>query len=117
MPTQRGKQFATSVVAEDISADNVFQKLSHDVSESIDRLTLEEHCEELDFFLDSTHLDETSKTAWRMDIMVQNKVQFKVDTGAEVTALSEAAWKTLRDVPALSPTKKLLGGPDRVSWV
>ena len=75
---------------------------------------VEESDEEPDYYLDTTYLDETTESAWRMDVMVNsNKVQFKVDTGAEVTAVSESAWKTLSNVPPLSPTKKLLGGPDR----
>ena len=37
---------------------------------------------------------------------------FKLDTGAEVTALTEPAFLLLRDVPLQAPTKAL-HGPDQ----
>ena len=69
--------------------------------------------EEPDFYLDTTSLDDASETTWQIEVLVgDNKMNFKVDTGAEVTAMSHSAWKSLRNVPQLHTSKKVLGGPD-----
>ena len=44
--------------------------------------------------------------------MNEHSITFKLDTGAEVTAISTDTYKTLRK-PRLSPPKKLLYGPSR----
>ena len=39
------------------------------------------------------------KTSWNVEVTIINKkVSFKVDTGAEVTALSGSAWKSIQDL-------------------
>jgi len=35
---------------------------------------------------------------WNVQVTIVNKLLFKVDTGAEVTAMSDSAWKSLQDV-------------------
>ena len=68
--------------------------------------------------LDTAFLDATSstsgETAWFADILVgKQKVTFKLDTGAEVTALSQGAYETLSGTPPLSTPTKILCGPSR----
>ena len=76
--------------------------------------TTEDSDEEPELYLDTTYQEGGAETAWRVDAEVNhNKVQFKVDTGAEVTAISDATWKSFHDVPQLRASKSLLGGPDR----
>ena len=42
--------------------------------------------------------------------MAGKKVTFKIDTGAEVTAISKVTWQSL-DMPDLQSSSKLLYGP------
>ena len=62
-------------------------------------------------FLDAT-TSTTRETAWFVDILVgrHKKVTFKLDTGAEVTAVSQETYKMLPGPPQLST-------PARVLWV
>ena len=66
--------------------------------------------------LDITYLNTIgsgSHASWKATIKVNNQMMtFKLDTGAEVTALTEPAFLQLRDVPLQAPTKAL-HGPDR----
>lgn len=66
--------------------------------------------------LDTAFLDTvTTKTdsAWFATIEINGrKLNFKLDTGAEVTAISEQEYKKL-DQPPLSPAKCALYGPSR----
>lgn len=84
------------------------------VTEDIAQLEMQEAEEEPDFYLDTTSEEEGAEKSWKVEITVNNtnKVQFKVDTGAEVTAMSVSAWKSLGQVPNLHTTKKVLCGPD-----
>ena len=51
---------------------------------------------------------------WPATVKVNSQqVTLKVDTGAEVTAMSEATWKSLKEVPRLSDAQRKLCGPDR----
>ena len=60
--------------------------------------------------LDSAFLDTLGRTAWTVDVTVNGvDLNFKVDTGAEVTAISEAAFQSLGKVELLKPKKILLG--------
>ena len=54
------------------------------------------------------------KTSWNVEITIVNKkVLFKVDTGAEVTAMSNSAWESKRDSTGnLAKSKQQLHGPD-----
>ena len=62
-------------------------------------------------FLDTLSDDE--KGVWNTDLVMNGKkVTFKIDTGAEVTAISKETWKTLRE-PDLQSPNKLLQGPAR----
>ncbi len=50
---------------------------------------------------------------WKVRVAVNDKpVTFKVDTGAEVTALLERTWAALSNVPNLRKARKSLCGPD-----
>ena len=50
---------------------------------------------------------------WPATVKVnRQQVTFKVDTRAEVTAMSEATWKSLKEVPRLSDAQRKLCGPD-----
>ena len=68
--------------------------------------------------LDTAFLDETSsqkqEAAWLADIKVgKNILTFKLDTGAEVTAISREAYRKLPNAPPLSTPEKILCGPSR----
>ena len=62
-------------------------------------------------FLDT--LSDDDKGVWNTDLVMNGKkVTFKIDTGAEVTAISKETWKTLGE-PDLQSPNKLLQGPAR----
>ena len=51
---------------------------------------------------------------WEVEVTVNNRiVPFKVDTGAEVTAISEPTWISLGITSPLTKTNTLLFGPDQ----
>jgi len=51
---------------------------------------------------------------WNVQVTVENKMLFKVDTGAEVTSMSEQAWNLLsQSGKQLRKAKQRLCGPDR----
>jgi len=56
-----------------------------------------------------------SKKVWEIDINVNGKeITFKVDTGAEVTALSDATWDSLGVTSPLKNAGLSLFGPDQI---
>ena len=62
-------------------------------------------------FLDT--LSQNSSETWRVKLRLCGQMlEFKIDTGAEVTAISDAAFRTLRGSKLKSP-KKTLYGPAR----
>ena len=70
--------------------------------------------------LETAFLDATSspanETAWYTDIGVGEKrevVTFKLDTGAEVTAVSKETYHNLQDAPPLNTPQRTLCGPSR----
>jgi len=72
--------------------------------------------------LETAFLDATSSSsremAWYAHIMVgkrgkQSEVTFKLDTGAEVTAVSQETFLKLPDAPQLTTPKRILCGPSR----
>ena len=51
---------------------------------------------------------------WVVDVKINDRtVSFKVDTGAEVTAISEPTWSSLGITTPLAKAKTLLFGPDQ----
>ena len=64
-------------------------------------------------FLDSASSDQ--ETAWFADVQMgeQETLKFKLDTGAEVTAISHYAYQQLLKPPPLSTPEKVLYGPSR----
>ena len=66
--------------------------------------------------LETTYLDAVGsqqETVWKTDIHINGKsLSFKLDTGAEVTAVSGEAIKQLGQISLQKP-KKILCGPDR----
>ena len=59
-------------------------------------------------------IEGTDKNIWEIKIGIEGKyVPFKVDTGAEVTVLSEVTWKSLKLSSPLKKTGTLLCGPDQ----
>ena len=61
-------------------------------------------------FLDSTTTD--SKSAWYIELEIGDQATtFKMDTGAEVTAISEKTYKSLQSPPPLNPPDRILCGP------
>ena len=59
-------------------------------------------------------MDTTEKDVWEVTLNVQGKpVIFKLDTGAEVTALSELVWNSLGLNVHLQTAEICLFGPDR----
>jgi len=84
------------------------------ITEDIPQFELQGAEEGPDFYLDTTSTKGAEKLL-RIEVLVNNKkVQLKVDTGAEVTAISVFTWKSLGDGegPKLHATKKVLQGPD-----
>ena len=73
--------------------------------------------------LETTFLDATASSsaegemAWFSEILVgkqtKRKVTFKLDTGAEVTAVSHSTYKTLQDSPKLRSPQRTLCGPSQ----
>ena len=68
--------------------------------------------------LDTTFLDTASteqKLAWFADIQLsdQETLKFKLDTGAEVTAISHLSYQSLSHPPPLGAPDKVLYGPSR----
>ena len=68
--------------------------------------------------LDTAFLDAASspgkETAWFADIKVgEQMITFKLDTGAEVTAISHNTYRKLPDAPPLNTSDKVLCGPSR----
>ena len=62
--------------------------------------------------------EQNSTTSWNVQVAINNKVLlFKVDTGADVTAMSESAWQQLNsdNKLQLTSTAQQLCGPDRKS--
>ena len=58
-------------------------------------------------------LGASDPQAWTVNVGIANKeVPFKIDTGAEVTAISEDTYHTLRDIPLEKPSK-VIYGPSR----
>ena len=79
-----------------------------------DVASLEERLE--DTHLETAYLntvDTEDSTAWRAEIKVNDRpMSFKLDTGAEVTAISEGALSHLGQIQLHKP-EKVLCGPDR----
>ena len=62
-------------------------------------------------FLDT--IDGAQDNVWETKVMVGDKrILFKVDTGAEVTVISEETWKSLQLAEPLQHPKTFLCGPD-----
>ena len=60
--------------------------------------------------LDSAFLGPLGQTSWTVDIAVNEVfLTFKVDTGAEVTAISEQAYRTLGRIRMEKTSKTLFG--------
>ena len=76
-------------------------------SKSVQNVT---ECDTMDsFFLNTIHNSPNSK-CWTMQISVnQVNLQFKLDTGSEVTAIIEQAYKALGSPKTNQPVKKLCG--------
>ena len=75
--------------------------------------------EDNDLYSDTVYLNAVNKALndkqWRITVLVENNsVSFKVDTGAEVTALSEIAFQSFTNpVPKLQKSTQILCGPNR----
>ena len=69
-----------------------------------------------EFYLGAAYLNAVGEdtNAWKIELNVADQsLPFKIDTGAEVIAILESAWKSLRNPPTLTKTTKNLCGPDR----
>ena len=61
-------------------------------------------------------IEVTDRNMWEVKIDVEDKsVRFKVDTGAEVTVLSDSTWKSLKLSTPLRKARISLCGPDQSS--
>lgn len=69
--------------------------------------------DELDFaYLNTVGKPTSPLTTWNVHVQVNgHQLDFKVDTGAEVTAVSEGVYHSMRDTGLRKPTKRLCG-PD-----
>ena len=64
-------------------------------------------------FLDAVNNGEVS--IWKVTLSIQNRhIEFKIDTGAAVTAINEETYKALQQ-PKLMLARKVLCGPARQS--
>ena len=78
------------------------------------------HQSKMDLVVEETHLDSAflgplGQTSWTVDIAVNGVfLTFKVDTGVEVTAVSEQAYRALGRMK-LEKTSKTLFGPTKIS--
>ena len=62
-----------------------------------------------EFYLGAAYLNAVGEdtNAWKIELNVADQsLPFKIDTGAEVTAILESAWKSLRNPPTLTKTIK-----------
>ena len=70
-----------------------------------------------EYLTDEVYIDsvvDNREKCWTADLLVgQTEVKFKLDTGAEVTAISERTYKTLVNPSPLEPTSLALFGPGR----
>ena len=63
-------------------------------------------------------VENTNGNMWELQVRIgQNSIKFKVDTGAEVTVLSEATWNSLNQIELLQPPDTTLCGPDRTRLI
>ena len=64
-------------------------------------------------FLDSASTNQ--ETAWFADVQIgdQETLKFKLDSGAEMTAISHLEYQRLSHPPLLNTTDKILYGPSR----
>ena len=59
-------------------------------------------------------IEVTDRNMWEVKIDIEDKsVRFKVDTGAEVTVLSDSTWKSLKRSTPLKKAQIPLCGPDQ----
>ncbi len=66
-----------------------------------------------DAFLDTVTTDPDLQASWTAEVRVGSKdLMFKLDTGADVTAISDEAYKSLGNA-ALQKSSKMLYGPGR----
>ena len=79
------------------------------ITEATEQLELHQTEEEPDFYLDTNYLETAGGNTWKVEVKVNSSnVPFRVDTGAEVTAMSESAWRSLHNVQQLHATKCVL---------
>ena len=75
---------------------------------------LTEHTQQ--YYADTAYLntvESTKENIWDVEVIIDKAViKFKVDTGAEVTVLSEATWKILNFSEPLQKPSSTLCGPD-----
>ena len=59
-------------------------------------------------------VENSNGNMWELELSSgQDIIRFKVDTGAEVTVLSDKTWKSLNRTEQLKPADTTLCGPDR----
>ena len=65
-------------------------------------------------YLDTIEVND--RNMWEVKIDIEDKnIRFKVDTGAEVTVLSDSTWKSLKYSTPLKKTQISLCGPDQTT--
>ena len=88
--------------------------LSKTVAELTNSLSTNAEDPNGDLYLDN--IETIGGQAWTEEIAInKQKVTFKVDTGAEVTAVPESTWSKLKLPTALQKSKRSLCGPDQKS--
>jgi transposase InsO family protein len=66
-------------------------------------------------FLDTISMADDSNNTWYAEIHVNGKpVRFRIDTGADVTAIALETYRDLSDAP-LKPAEHVLSGPNRAT--
>ena len=77
---------------------------------------LSQHTEQSDedVYLTEVYMVDSRERCWTADVLVgRTEVNFKLDTGAEVTTISERVYETLADLMPLEQTSLTLFGPGR----
>ena len=64
------------------------------------------------FFLGDVKSGDSEEEPWSVILHINNKpVQFKIDTGADISVMSEATYQALPQCPQLQPSNAILSSP------